>query len=140
MCCKWKQWQEIDKRPSLVEKSTTLGECVQELNKQLQFFKIHCFTKKKQATYFDVCKNTIKDNPSQAVMQIDFAENFSLIHQDEIQSAHWSHSQVTIFTCCLWHKTGVKSYVVVSNDLKHSKYSVWVFLKSIFAEVKKELP
>lgn len=138
--CKWKQWQEIDKRPSLVEKSTTLGECVQELNKQLQFFKIHCFTKKKQATYFDVCKNTIKDNPSQAVMQIDFAENFSLIHQDEIQSAHWSHSQVTIFTCCLWHKTGVKSYVVVSNDLKHSKYSVWVFLKSIFAEVKKELP
>ncbi|KAJ8870432.1 hypothetical protein PR048_029454 [Dryococelus australis] len=46
------------------------------------------------------------------------------------------HSQVTIFTCCLWHEKGVKSYIVVSNDLKHSKYSVWVFLKSIFNAIR----
>ena len=34
------------------------------------------------------------------VVQVDFAENYAIIHQDEIQSAHWNHNQVTIFTVC----------------------------------------
>ncbi|KAJ8874847.1 hypothetical protein PR048_022736 [Dryococelus australis] len=64
-------------------------------------------------------ENNLKDNPPDPVMQIDVAENYSLVHQDEIQTAHWSHSQVS--TCCLWHEKGVKSHIVISNDLKHSK-------------------
>lgn len=39
---------------------------------------------------------------NEIVIQIDFAENYSTVFQDEIQSAHWSHGHVTIFTCCTW--------------------------------------
>lgn len=75
--------------------------------------------------------------PGNAVLQIDYAENYSLISQDEIQSAHWGHSQVTLFTACVWYPEGVKSYVVVSDDLTHSKESSWLFLKVIIEDFKR---
>ena len=32
------------------------------------------------------------------LLQVDFSENASLLMQNEIQSAHWNHSQATLFT------------------------------------------
>ena len=32
------------------------------------------------------------------VLQVDFSENASIVDQNEIHSAHWSHQQVTVFT------------------------------------------
>ena len=37
-------------------------------------------------------------NESSVVLQVDFSENASLLQQNEIQSVHWTHKQVTIFT------------------------------------------
>lgn len=31
-------------------------------------------------------------------LQVDFAENYATVIQDEIQAAHWAHTQITIFT------------------------------------------
>ena len=39
-----------------------------------------------------------------ASLQIDFAENYSGVWQDEGQSAHWCKNQVTIFTAVMWSK------------------------------------
>lgn len=81
--------------------------------------------------HFDKLKSDLSEND--LVVQVDFAENYSIIHQDEIQSAHWQHSQVAIFTCVVWGENTTDSYAeVVSDDLTHSKYSVWTFLKCIF--------
>ncbi|KAJ8884159.1 hypothetical protein PR048_016016 [Dryococelus australis] len=44
----------------------------------------------------------INTSSEDCTLQIDFAENFSIIQRNEIQSAHWSHQQVTIFTGCVW--------------------------------------
>lgn len=70
------------------------------------------------------------------MIQIDFAENYEMVHQDEIQSAHWSHKQVTIFTCCIWLAGETKSVAIVSNETAHSKQTVWKFMKEIFAYIK----
>lgn len=65
-------------------------------------------------------------------MQIDFAENFALTAQDEIQSAHWHHEQVTVFTGMAWlSDKQVYSFAIISNYLSHDKYSVFVFIKNI---------
>lgn len=53
----------------------------------------------------------------QAIIQVDFSENYPLISQDEIQAAHWKHGQVTLFTAHTRHDCGEKSY----DDLSHSK-------------------
>lgn len=136
---KYKQWKISNNRPELMEACTTLHEALIELNFQLPGFKIHTIVKKTQAEYFDSCKKSLV-NTNGAVMQIDFAENFSLTQQDEIQSAHWSHSQVTIFTCCVWHDDKVYSFACVSDDLKHCKNSVWTFLKVLVKEIRDLAP
>lgn len=93
-------------------------------------FRTHCFVKKQQSLHFDKLKRDLSEN--NLVVQVDFAENYSIIHQDEIQSAHWQHSQVAIFTCEVWGENTTDSYAVVSDDWTHSKHSVWTFFKCIF--------
>lgn len=61
--------------------------------------------KKIQENYFEASKNNIDKelgSDPYAIVQIDFAENYLLSFQDEIQSAHWSHQQVGIFTFSVW--------------------------------------
>jgi hypothetical protein len=71
------------------------------------------------------------------LIQIDFAENYSIISQDEIQAAHWSHSRITIFTstCVVWLLLEVTtSFAIISDHLAHNKYAVFTFLSRIIKE------
>ena len=51
-----------------------------------------------------------------------------------------SDQQVTIFTAVVWVQSGNYSFPIVSDDLCHSKYSVWVFLKYNFQKVLEFKP
>ena len=88
---------------------TTLNRMMAVLNSQLCAFKRHYY-KKTQSVYFDSYTDSLEASSNRAVMQIDFAEI-----QDEIQTAHWSHAHVAIFTCCVWHKKKI-SFAVISDD------------------------
>ena len=55
------------------------------------------------------------------MVQVDFSENYTCKHQDEIQTAYWSQEQVTIFPVAIW---------TISDDQSH--------LRS-FAEVASKL-
>jgi len=75
-----------------------------------------------------------------AILLVDFAENYAAISQDEVQSAHWNHKQVTVFTAVAWLKIGCQSYAVVSDDLDLDKYAVWAMLKIILENLKQAHP
>lgn len=132
----WKQWGECENRPKLLEFEGSLEDAVNELNVQLPTFKIHAYVKKVQSKSFEECKLNAQEN--HIIIQVDFAENYLASSQDEIQSAHWAHAQVTLFTCCAWVKNKTRSIVIVSDDLTHDKCSVWVYLREIFALLKKD--
>ena len=109
---------------------------IQELKDKMDKFELHCFIKRVQSEDFQESIKNLKEDVE--IVQIDFAENYSLISQDEIQSAHWSHDQVTIFTCCIWlFDKEIKPVVIVSNDTSHTKYTVWTILKSIFVYLRQ---
>lgn len=91
-----------------------------------------------QSKYFMDKKASGSDH--EIVLQVDFAENFAIFHQDEVQAAHFRYEQVSIFTACAWNKSKARSMVVVSNHLKHDKFSVWVFLNEIIIHLKEEFP
>ncbi|KAJ4425792.1 hypothetical protein ANN_27417 [Periplaneta americana] len=134
---KWKKWEKNNSgQLTLASKTSTLKSILTEINNSLPAFKCHVFVQKQQAKYFDEKKTGLK--PGEVVLQVDYAENYSLILQDEVQSAHWQHPQVTLFIACFWHEKGISSYVVVSDDLTHSKESAWLFLKSIVSDFQKE--
>ena len=110
---------------------------MEQLSTQLVAFKQHGYVNNKQAAYF----HTLHQLPEkdQAVVQVDFSENASIICQDEIQSAHWSHTQVAIYTVVAWTVTGTFSYVVTSDYLSHDKYAVYVFNKKIINILQEQM-
>jgi hypothetical protein len=44
----------------------------------------------------------VKEN--EAVVSLDFAENYRFVIQDEAQSFHWNNDQVTIFTIAVHYR------------------------------------
>lgn len=130
----FKRWESVKGVLMIVEKSVLLGKIIQDINTKLPVFKEHCYVKNVQFNHFEELKKVISSD--EAVLQCDFAENFAIKAQDEIQSAHWRHAQVTIFTSCIWYMGEVESYVVISDDLLHSKQATYTFLKAIIDDFK----
>ena len=60
-----------------------------------------------------------------AVVVCDFAENFLCKYQDEVQSAHWGYSQVTVhptlltYSCPHCNDTVTDYLIFLSDDLYH---------------------
>ena len=61
----------------------------------------------------------------------DFAENFTFVMQDEVQSYHWNNAQATIHPLvCYWLENGVSKHVAcvaVSECLTHDTITVHLF-------------
>lgn len=136
----WKQWMKQDNQLRITTISGTLKVLLTEMHKQTAKFKHHVFVKNQQAKYFENKKK--ETSSTEIVLQVDFAENFTILSQDEIQSAHWAHPQATMFTGCSWGNMGEEkhSYIVISNELSHDKCTVWVFLHKIIQDLKIHYP
>lgn len=73
--------------------------------------------------------------------QVDFSENAAIISQNEIQAAHWTHGQATLFTAHAWVSQGVtESTVLILDNLSHTKVSVYTFMEAIFQHLKEKFP
>ena len=147
----WYQWEHVEqmvrakkgktmKRVKKILKEGTVDDALDDLEVQLPSFLEHVFVKRQQARFF---KEKIEHlTEEEAVVQVDFAENYSCKYQGEVQSAHWSQDQVTLFTVAIWTKSGDKnsccgSHVIVSDDLKHDKTSVAVFMYKVVNDLVK---
>lgn len=131
----WKHWRKVEDRIALTHTEGSLSDLLYELDAQLPFFKRHFFVKRSQQYYFEMKKRNIM--AEDLVLQIDFAENYRLIFQNEVQSAHFTYRQVTIFTCVAWLIGGVKSYAIISDKLTHNKFDVCCFLTKLVKMIKK---
>lgn len=134
--CKWNQWSFDQMKTVKIVEEGTIQDCVEELKKQLPQFLRHTYTKRVQAQNFADEKISVLSTPLKAVVQVDFAENYTTKFQDEIQSAYWSYSQVTLFTVCVWAQEGPFSLVIVSDYLSRDKYAVHTFLQDILIEIE----
>ena len=69
---------------------------------------------------------------SEAVIQLDFSENFSFVVQDEIQSYHWENIQCTLHPIVTYMKkddqTVSDSACILSDHKSHSTAAVHYFL------------
>lgn len=134
----WKSWIERENRMQLTAQNGTLEDFLVLFDNQLKKFKPHWLVQTTQSKHFRETKETLLAN--EAVLQIDFAENYEIVYQDEIQNAHWRHRQATIFTACVWVRVNNEikpfSYAILSDDLTHSKTCVWKFLRSIVSDIK----
>lgn len=133
---KWQHWRKVQDRVTLTQTIAPLSDLIHELEAQLPLFKVHFFVKRAQQQYFEMKKNTIK--PGELILQVDFAENYRLMCQNEVQSAHFSYQQSTIFTCVAWLAGDTKSFAIISDKLTHNKYDVYCFITTLVQQIKNQ--
>ena len=62
----------------------------------------HSYTAKAQSKYLKMRKENLNENS--LICLGDFAENFTFVIQDEIQSYHWSKQQATLHPIVIYYK------------------------------------
>ena len=123
---------KVVKKMKKISKEGTIGDAVESLQGKLPSFVEHVFIKRQQSTFFE--ERLAKLGPSEAVIQVDFAENYTCKYQDEPRSAHWNQEQVTLSTVAIWTKeaAGVdnvcESHDVVSDEMMHDKKALAMFM------------
>ena len=74
-----------------------------------------------------------------AVLQMDFAENYTCSSQDKVQSAHWNQAQITLYTSVMWSQETIKSHVIIGDYMSHDKTAVVVFVDELLSTVRGEV-
>ena len=136
----WFQWHQDEQYLSKVERHGKVQEALDGLTSQLPKFLWHVFIKRQQADSYEEHKTVAQAADSHCcLLQMDFAENYTVTYQDEIQSAHWRQRQITVYTVMLYHRNKVISRVIVTDCRDHQKRSVAAFTASVIDSVKCEL-
>ena len=136
---RWTLWSISDAgRAVKVDYDGSVKECVKVLSTKVHYFLFHTFVKRQQSNYFKIIKTNISDK--RCLLQVDYAQNFSIVEQNEIQSAHWSNKQISLFTAHLWTRSTNFPMVVVSDDVSHNKYTVSKCLEQILTRLQTLVP
>eukprot|EP00794_Sanderia_malayensis_P001513 gene1513-1671_t len=131
-------WQKNDKKIIKVEVNSIAEDTFHELKNQLKPFLMHVYAKRQQAAFMEEITQNVDGKT--IAMHIDFSENATLACQNEIQSAHWQHSQATL-TAQAWVDTGKEeSTVIVSDDLDHTKLAVYTFVSKLISILREKYP
>ena len=117
-------WLRRNGRMEKIKKEATLGAILRSIIDDIPQFLIHCFINKRQTSAFANARAEAQmDGSRTAILQIDFAENFTCVPQDEVQSAYYNRAQVTLFTSYLWFRNESRGFVVASDTRSHTKKS-----------------
>ena len=136
----WYQWEKVpgpngkEYLEKVLKKGTAL-ELYDAACAMWPSFLLHYFIKQKQANAYEDHKSQVQNDSELAVRQIDFAENFSTLWQDEVQSAHWNKKQITVFTSVTWQQDSCTSAVIISDDLTHSRDSIIIFIDKLLTSI-----
>ena len=99
---------------------------------------IHTYVKRAQANHLS---NLISlTNNEHVLLQVDFSENASIVHHNEIQSAHWSHQQVTLLTGYYWFNSTQnqkKGIIFISDCLTHGELAVYYFMENVIKHLDR---
>ena len=134
----WSQWINENGQAVKKEFSGSVDEALFLLKSKVEHFLFHVYIKREQSKYFEKLKGEVSDE--KIVLQVDFAENFNMKEQDEIQKAHWNSKPLSIFTAFVWSKKETFSFALPSSDITHDKFVVDAALKIILNHIKSVLP
>jgi len=119
----------------------SVSQCVKQLKLKTPQYLSHVYIKRKQSCFFEYIKDNADDQT--VICQVDYAENFGIVNQDQIQSGYWSTKYISIFTAYIWFGGSGgdgHSFGLVSNSTKHDKYEVITCLEILVNEIVNMMP
>lgn len=124
----------------VVHVTKTKEEFLAHLEKQTAEFSDHVSRMKVQYQQIRLLKEKLPVN--HAVIHMDFAENYNCKSVEEIQSAYWNQTGVTLHPTVIYTRPTEESelqhqsFVIISDDQNHNSTSVVTFIKEIVKDVK----
>jgi hypothetical protein len=67
---------------------------------------------------------------------MDFAENYTCLSQDEIQSAHWRQAQISLYTVMVYNGQNTWSWILVSDIKDHEKKAVTAYTSIVLDKIE----
>ena len=107
VCNDRKQWLKK------LEKETSVHLILEDIVRDWPYFRFHHLIKVKQDEAFNSLHTRI--DPKSMLLQFDFSENAEITEQDEVQTAHWWHLQVTLFTAVAWVAGEKNCFAIISD-------------------------
>lgn len=137
----YKQWTTTDR--CMMETFTkNSDEFIDEFVENLLKLKTHTFIANRQKETYSEFKEDLTEG--EVLINCDFAENYSFILQDEVQSYHWSSCQATLHPFIIYYKWQGKvrhlQYVFISDCLEHNTIAFHVFQRKLISILKETLP
>ena len=107
---------------ALVTERSTLALLLENLKTSLLDFPRHRFNNFHTKEVFNSIKNSLKSEQISKIQ--DFSENYTCLVPEEVQSLHWTQTQVTIFPVVVFRRDDTNNLteehlVFISADLHH---------------------
>ena len=90
---RFKPWVSTD-RTTLHDRCMPVPDFIETLADKCDKLTTHHFVSKHQSAYLSSLKESISTD--EAIIILDFVENYSFIVQDAAQAFHWDNSQATL--------------------------------------------
>ena len=148
---KYCEWQRVEvehkgrkiKRMQVIQLEKPVRDFVEVMRKTITEFREHCQRVKSQYDAIRTLKESLPTN--QAIIQMDFAENYVCSHADEVQSAYFDKGAVTLHPTVIYYRTDEgqlehKSHVIVSDTAMHNSGAVLAFMKEIVPIAHRLVP
>ena len=100
----------------------------------------HVYNVRHQFRMYRHLKETVDVN--EAIVHVDFSENYVCKNAAEIQSAHFgaSNKQATLHTGVTYTVDGHQSFTTISESLRHDLPAIWAHLKPVLLDLKRNNP
>ena len=131
----FKQWTVTD-REKFTSVQLTREDFCEQLTQVLATLREHYFYYKSRAAFYKDLRENLQDD--EALVLLDFAQNYQYVYQDEPQAVYFAKPQATIHPVFIYYlENGEKTqtYCIVSDDTEHDV----VFVMCLIGEVVKRI-
>lgn len=108
-------------------------DLIEKLENDMEPFFRHVFYIVHQYNVIKQLKGSLSEND--AVVHMDFSENFCTKYNQEIKAFHFGGSltQISLHTVVVYRKNSVESHCTMSSNLTHNVGAIWAHLKPVMA-------
>lgn len=138
----YKKWMYVDRctMETIIKKTE---EFIEDFIADLLKLKTHSFIANQQKGFYNDVITNLKEGD--LLITCDFAENYSFVLQDEVQSYHWINSQATLHPFVIYYKGENDkiqhlNYVFISECLKHNTIAFHLFQTMLISVLKETMP
>jgi hypothetical protein len=139
----WSLWKTSNNKVDLHHIRSAISSLLDEIDDHWASFLLHSYYNREQRT----CINDLRlrsSHSSYVTVQVDFAENYTVMRQREVQAAHWNNLQATLFNVHIKIGTSHKNMVIISDYMRHDTAFVYCaqglivqFLNQYYPQVVK---